>query len=677
MSSAELEALDRILDELDELATSDAPAEQFLATVLSRVRLVLQAPYATVLIPAGNEGDSQVRHWFTVSECGEPPSQLPPIQDELSRVNLNLGQKGYLNVAGWTVVGVRSGHLNKGALCVASNDVLAEGIAEHEIVEILNAFAEIILTKQRCDLERFLDNEWPQVQNLQGQIAASADLPTANKTLVNCLAQTLGVLRVSLVSKSTWAKPQLVAVSGSPSVDSTSPIAAEFVSTSSDAFRTEKLQVTSPAGSKGSANLPASANRDLTHPSATTLDLSNSVSPFQIAIPLKRHASGDDELLLSPVRDVLTLEFASREELTSKLASVQQVVNSIECIWDRQRDWLKLPAVLRSGARRTANPLSYLKGAAKYAVGIALVGIIAWLCFRPIPLRVEAKGVFEPQIERTVFATNDGILAKLNVQEGDKVRAGETLAQIQSPELELAHKELRGEIASIREESASLQIAINQLDSRDSDLVRSQISMAAKIKELQTKERSFLEQLSILEKQRANLTIVAPITGTVVGKDIAQQLAARPVTRGVPLFKIVDMDGPWQLRMQVADRDTWYAFEAANAAERGIKNDPEVEFSFDRNPKEKYRAVVVRRAQRVENLHGEGSYTEVLAKAPAIETETSYSGTGIHAYFDCGSYSAWFVWGRPFIEAMQRRFWLGSDPDSATVSKTDMKVPAR
>ena len=221
-------------------------------------------------------------------------------------------------------------------------------------------------------------------------------------------------------------------------------------------------------------------------------------------------------------------------------------------------------------------------------------------------------------------------------------------------------EELQGELSSVNEEAASLNIAINQLDSSTLDLARTQVSMATKIKELNTRKSSLEKQIGILEIQLQELSLTAPISGVVVGKNLTQQLAARPVSRGVALFKVVDLEGPWHLRLQVNERDILYALGDLRDSSLPPAATNKVEFSFDRSPKDKYTAEVYRLADRVENIHGDGNFAEVLANPLAESHSSGYSGTGVHAYFDCGEYPTWFVWGRPIVEALQRRFWLPS-----------------
>ncbi len=58
-----------------------------------------------------------------------------------------------------------------------------------------------------------------------------------------------------------------------------------------------------------------------------------------------------------------------------------------------------------------------------------------------------------------------------------------------------------------------------------------------------------------------------------------------------------------------------------------------------------------------------GDFVEVRAVVESPEQIGAHAGAGVHAYFTCGSQPLWFVWSRPLVEAIQRKFWFRSPAD--------------
>jgi putative peptide zinc metalloprotease protein len=61
---------------------------------------------------------------------------------------------------------------------------------------------------------------------------------------------------------------------------------------------------------------------------------------------------------------------------------------------------------------------------------------IAGICFIPLPFHVDCAVVIEPQDARQVFAMVPGRLVKWNKKPGDRVEAGETIAELENSDLQ-------------------------------------------------------------------------------------------------------------------------------------------------------------------------------------------------------------------------------------------------
>ncbi len=126
-----------------------------------------------------------------------------------------------------------------------------------------------------------------------------------------------------------------------------------------------------------------------------------------------------------------------------------------------------------------------------------------------------------------------------------------------------------------------MRIATGQIDPSSRDALATQSRLSAEVAQINTQEANLEKQLKLLSAERDKLQLHSPIDGVVVAREVKQQLAERPVARGDALMTIVDLNGPWQLRIDVADRDSGYVqkYYAANGQVSG-----EVDFVFDSLP---------------------------------------------------------------------------------------------
>ncbi len=75
-----------------------------------------------------------------------------------------------------------------------------------------------------------------------------------------------------------------------------------------------------------------------------------------------------------------------------------------------------------------------------------------------------------------------------------------------------------------------------------------------------------MRQHQLLEAQETELHVTSPIAGQVLTWDLPQLLQSRPVHRGQALMTIADPQGPWDLELEIPDRDAGHVLEAQQAA---------------------------------------------------------------------------------------------------------------
>lgn len=118
-------------------------------------------------------------------------------------------------------------------------------------------------------------------------------------------------------------------------------------------------------------------------------------------------------------------------------------------------------------------------------------------------------------------------------------------------------EESEGQLLALEEKKNSLRVAVNQLSSNASD-VANQTRLSAELKIIEIQAKQALEKRLFFREQQSELLLKSPIQGVVVGGDLKRELSDRPLQRGDVLFRVADVQGPWKLKILVADRDGAY-----------------------------------------------------------------------------------------------------------------------
>lgn len=189
------------------------------------------------------------------------------------------------------------------------------------------------------------------------------------------------------------------------------------------------------------------------------------------------------------------------------------------------------------------------------AVLAAIVAMIAALWLIPAELTVEARGQILPQERQNIFAPEDGVVVELLKDNGAEVAAGELLARLHSPALDIQLSELVGRHRTAQENLQAAETELLQHEqSSDSTAALQRAQLAAKVQSLKEELRGLESQLAIVRSQQAALDVRSPLAGLVITWDANRQLAGRPVNRGDRLLTIANVKAPWELVLDVPAR---------------------------------------------------------------------------------------------------------------------------
>lgn len=267
----------------------------------------------------------------------------------------------------------------------------------------------------------------------------------------------------------------------------------------------------------------------------------------------------------------------------------------------------------RIGARmreRVAAP-----GARQLAWGAGAIAAIAVLAV-PFPWRVSAPARLEGSVQRAVVAASDGFLQQANVRPGDRVRAGQLLAQLSSQDMELERRRRESEV---RQHENAYRAAEARNDR--TQMVISQ-SRAAEAQAL----------LDLAQAQLERSQLVAPFDGVVIKGDLSQNLGA-PVQKGEVLMVLSPSDS-YRLVLEVDESD----IAAVHPGQHG-------QLALAARPDEPLRFTTRRIVPVATSAEGR-NYFEVEATPDRVQADLRPGLSGV-AKIDAGSRSlAWLLFHR-------------------------------
>lgn len=274
--------------------------------------------------------------------------------------------------------------------------------------------------------------------------------------------------------------------------------------------------------------------------------------------------------------------------------------------------------------RELAGPRTLVR---RVGVAAILVGLLGWLFFGRLELRLPAQATVVPATARQVAAPADGALATIHVREGDRVAAGDRLASMRTGELELERARLMSSIEVRRLEARRLLVA--------DDLSGSALA--------ETEQRALEAELALVDQRIEAATIRAPIAGTVIAAALERDLG-RTLVRGEPLFTVAGDDG-WTIEVEISERD----IESVAPGMVGL-------FAPRSRPDVQERFVIDRVSGSAEIRDGRNVF---VASADVVDAP-AWTRAGMEGVVrvDAGRRPAWWVLSRSTVVWVRQAFWL-------------------
>ena len=639
----QLDDADRLLDELELAARSNISDSIFYDQLLSSFRVLLLADSSAIVLQL------KLRGWVLLAQSG---GGIQQVLDEVVRKADNKPTEAFFSgdasEKSWLAVPIRSGKTEDGFLVVCfGNRIPSSGLAS--LSEISKAFAEVLAIRQLFRWENLVQNRWTSIQTLADKLGQMASIEQAGELVVNRLVTEFTASRVSMLHSPSrlGTQARMLASSGVSNLDRRSPVIKNLERLASEVMRNGKPIFRHEMNPSEPMQPVSSTDGGAVDEAGTFKNL--------LAISTR-----DETAKLTKREAVIVLEWADRESMMEAMPAITHFIPTLCLAWRQQQRWLHVPGVARAWSRFSPRILrsALLLRTMQVLVLAGLVTAAAWVLRLPYPMTIEADAVLDPKQRRAIFSNVDGFVDKLFVEDGQTVQQGQLLAKLRSPALNLQIEEAIGQIKSISEKRNGLRVAVNQVSNSNPEALVAQTRISAEILLLEAQEKQTRDKLEFLSKEQAKLNITAPIQGVIVSRDLRRELETRPLRRGDILFHVADLEGEWQLNVQVADRDSNYLNQHL------AQHPDEATFTFDSLPGEQFLTVIKQVSGTIENPTGTKPFLLAIADIESEVAKRAYMGANARVRLACGDQPLWFLWCRPIVEALQKRAWLPSDPST-------------
>lgn len=629
MSDSNLETTDWVLGQLEAIARNADPQNQFYPRLTQSLLPLLNADCVLLAI----ELESKPLVLFSNGNSPDPESLLAALQLAFTQQHSSSSfdpnpldprspPPHRAPSAPWISVRFPKNNPSKPLAILArfANLPGHEQLAGAQ--NLLDALAEIAELR-----EVYVENHravglWKQAILRSEDLTNAQSHPQLNRGVVEALRELLQADRVSLFQKGHQAA-SMIACSGAASIDSNSTTVQELEKSILGLFQNNEPKLWNAADDQPQA------------------------PRYRLLLPWP---SNSDSLTHG-----LLVEWSDPQATIDRVQRASNLLPMINQAWQYQYRWLCLPTRARALAIGKSASQAPAGRFPKRLAGLALLASLVALAMIPYPFYIQTQAYLEPTTQQFIHATADSFIEELLVGEGQSVQSHQPLVRLRAPNLELQIEELTGQTLALVEKKNGLRVAVNQLSANSSDLAN-QTRLSAELRLIEIQEKHAQEKLAFLEKQRQELLLQSPIKGIVVGGDLSRELSDRPLQRGDALFRVADLQGPWHLKLLVADRDGRYVQQA-------LLNGPiDIDWGLENSTGRGLKAKLISMRPEVDQRPNQGPCRSATASIDESQLAQPAIGAVAYARIPCGKQPLWFIWSRPLVEFLQKRFWLNSSP---------------
>jgi len=292
------------------------------------------------------------------------------------------------------------------------------------------------------------------------------------------------------------------------------------------------------------------------------------------------------------------------------------------------------------------------------AVVLALVLVLV-----PGDFNVYGRGELKPATQQTVFAPLDAQVKKLHLpaagsdSEEVTVKKDALLIELFSDEITYEMAQVAGQRLAAAQELDTLRKAAVKSRPVTAEARARHNEMNARILQLEETVKRLDQEEKILVRQTAQLRLHALIDGRVLDWNVKDLLATRPVRQGQVLMTLADVNGPWELEIEVPGKHAGYALQHRQQI---ISSNPasrlQVEYILAADPG-KWQTGTVTSIAPATTINDQGvAVVRMKVKIDKTQIAGSRPGAAVVARIYCGRKPLGYVWLHDAIEAA--RTWL-------------------
>ena len=280
--------------------------------------------------------------------------------------------------------------------------------------------------------------------------------------------------------------------------------------------------------------------------------------------------------------------------------------------------------------------------------------VLGFLTLFPADFNLEAQGELEPINTQHVFATQDGTVSKVLVENDQHVDEGELLVELSSTDLDLEFQRVSGEMLVAQKELSAVRAEQLQTDDFDAQRVGRLQELSARESAIEEQISNLSLQLGLITEQRKELKVNSPLSGRILTWDVSDNLLARPVRRGDVLMTVADVEDAWVVRLLVPDSDMGHLLSAVASSEEDVP----VSFVLVADPGKTHQGTI-KRVGGVSQVDYRRQANAVMVEVEINAQSISQlrSGASVVSKIYCGRRSIGFVWLREFLEECNRNFF--------------------
>jgi biotin carboxyl carrier protein len=239
---------------------------------------------------------------------------------------------------------------------------------------------------------------------------------------------------------------------------------------------------------------------------------------------------------------------------------------------------------------------------------------------------VTADGMLVPKELLPVFAQVDGDVSELKVDHGTEVRRSDPLLQLTTREHEIREKDLESKIRlSVKRLETIQDQMFSPEENSDAQTVQENIEA------LKAQVANYREQQAILKQITQNMTIVSPIDGQVITWDLKRRLVGRSIMRGQELLEVANVDGPWELVIELPVRRFGHFKDAMS-----IQATPRVTFLLAADTSKRYESRVVEFEEAASVNSSHEQFIKLRADIDSHDLKIDQARVGVTAKIYCG-----------------------------------------